>query len=222
MLPQFEAELRTANDALRGVVISRRTFKEGFPILRALYIAVVARTIGYRGAIAGWERRFHEWERAADDWWPVVDEDEPEAFVLYDADVASQPAAVRDLWPTFKVLTVPKDGLLELVETFATALELRTDGRVIAKLQPVPKVDAEAIQYFDFVLASASNLRNRSVLFSLYEPGDGGLVAVEWGEVEVVLADKNDLEKFLAEVATSSETRTRIERMLLVASLEGA
>jgi hypothetical protein len=225
MLPPFDAALKQAIDGLRGHIIKPDASQlEELAVLRTLLVALVARTIGYQGAIAGWTRmdKFYFWGRADPNWWPVDGLAEAQAVESYDVTTKRDLPAVRDLWPTFPALTVPDFGPLGVLASFAAALGLKTDGAVLARIIPVPKADAEAPQMFDFVIYDSSSPRNRSILFSIYERDEGKLAVLDWEETEKVLEGERELERFLQEVATSPETAQRVQRIMLAAELEKA
>jgi hypothetical protein len=222
----IQNELQAASTSLTGhpLVVSADQLDES-AVLRSLLVALVASAVGYRGAIAGWHRvgDYFYWDRADESWWPVSREDEAEAELRYVAKSAFAPASIKDLWPRFSILTVPNTGPLGSLVSFATALALKTDGKVAAKVVAVPRETEESPQLFDFVLYAIERPGTRSVLFSAYEKDAQTLVVLDWDEERDIVVEANDqLELLLASIASSPETRLRIERLALAADLESA
>lgn len=225
LLPAIQGEIAAAAEGLKGQPLKiRPNVIEVAAVLRSVLVALVAKTIGYDGAIAGWERvgNYFYWDRADPTWWPVSAEAENEARTVYAARAISGPVAVKDLWPSFSVLTVPNVGPIGTLVSFATALALKTDGSIAAKIVPVPREDDERPQLFDFVLYSVANPRTRSVLFTAYEKDAQTLVVLDWEDADIVVDANQELESLLARIANSAETRLRIERLALAAEVEDA
>jgi hypothetical protein len=207
--------LSEAMDLLRGGLLEEESVaSRDLAILRTILVALAARCVGYRGPIAGWERvqDLYFWDRADESWWDGNDELEPDGVRLYEAKTAVEAPSVRDLWPAFPALTVPTDGPLAIVDSFAAALGTRTGGEVLAKIQVVPRTGPADPQSYDFVLFAARDRQTRSVLFSVRLDGSELLID-GWVEDEIRLGTPTSIEAFLAQVANADDTRARIERI---------
>lgn len=224
LLPIIQSATIAATEGLRGRPLEiEHHALENDAVLRSVLVALVAKTIGYDGAIAGWRRLsgYFYWGRADATWWPVSAQSTDESRTTYIAKAVASPVAVKDLWPTFAVLTVPNAGPIGILVSFATALALKTDGSVGAKVVPVPREGDERPQLFDFVLYLITNPRTRSVLFTAYEKDGQTLVILDWDDTDLVVDINQELESLLSRIANSDETRIRIERLALAAEAEG-
>jgi hypothetical protein len=55
--------------------LDRETYRVRIGIVRTMLVALIARAVGYRGAITGWTRRpGRRWDAADPTWWTVDDE----------------------------------------------------------------------------------------------------------------------------------------------------
>ena len=185
-------------------------------IVRCMVAALVAKAIGYQGAIQGWERDpSGHYESAA--WFPYEPAVEEEARQIYVAETDDVPADVVKLWPDFAEPQLPEEGLLRTVVSFAAALVQRTSGRVVAQVQPVvdmPKKKKE--RWYEFKILLAGHPSTQSVLLTIVDPGDGTLIIRDW-EDDKNITTENELAKFLGEFAGSEAVHAAVERMMIYA-----
>lgn len=217
IVAEIEEALGVGLSCLMGGGVPRGRVFELLPRLRALASALIARSVNYKGRLAGWTR-FEEgrswYGPTPDGWWNC---DEELTATRYRAGISKGIQDLSDLWPDVPLPTIPEDGLVALLRRHAGALLAKTNGRVYADVWPLPSDPEDGTRRYEFVLRASRRPSAKAVLFVLSEEPEG--VRAEGDDEPVLLTSPADVVEFLRNVSDSRQTRAAIERLLL-ASLE--
>ncbi|XXX77674.1 hypothetical protein WMF30_02700 [Sorangium sp. So ce134] len=221
LLPEMEEELRQRATVLASGEISRsaeardvNTLVTRVEVVRCMVAALVARAIGYAGAIQGWRSGAGGYDGTAD-WFPTAEQAQKEAEHIYRAKTEDVPPNVVKFWPDFAAPQLPGQGLVRVLVSFAAGLAERTGGRVVAQVQPVVDAPKEE-RWYEFKLLLAGNPSTQSVLLTIVDPGDGTLVMRDWGEDQNI-KNEDELAKFLRDFARSEDVQAAVQRMMIYA-----
>jgi hypothetical protein len=216
--PEIAEALAAAESSLSGAEGSRQGFYENFARLRAVVAAFVARTVGYEGRLAGWDRAgdYSFYLPAPAEWWPA---ENGVSATFYSASRAEETPDLAALWPSIEIPTVPSSGLIGLLAQHAAGLASRTDGRVYADLQPLPLDSSGAAWRYEFALRASNRPATKITLFIVRPVGND--VAIDGWDENVTLQTATDVQRFLNRMKDAPETTASIERLLL-AALEAA
>lgn len=209
----IENALRKGEHAIEGIGEVGPEMYALVAVLRTLLAALVAREIGYEGSISGWEKHdpFYFFLPADSDWWHVAEETDAPTFF---ADVVTTKGRIDDLWPSFKMPVVPEEGPIAVLARFAEGLAAKTEGKVLATVQPMPTADP-ATRDYAFVLRAVALPSAQTTLFTM-RPGKNGLKVIGW-TTEALLKDVAEARRFARTIAKSDEAAARIERLLITA-----
>jgi hypothetical protein len=217
ILPELETELNLRDQVLATGSMPSYPENDVEPLVRQIQIlrvtlfAMLAKWVGYDGEIKGWKRdRSNHYEPA--DWWVANPETRRSVWKRFLVEVTD---ATLDLWPDFTKPEVPKEGPLAAVARFADSLANKTDGKVIATLQPVPQSSGDRL--FEFKIMVAGNVGTQVTFFSASEASDGEVRILGWEGEQVLGRDGAQVTSFLKQVAESGEMRETVERMLILA-----
>ncbi|MGK4000727.1 hypothetical protein [Sorangium sp. So ce1024] len=217
VLREMEAALASAEASLFGEGPEPGPDERSTAILRTLLVALVARAVGYRGPISGWERpasrRSYD---PASSWWPVdgsaADRVEPVTAVVPER---GGPTDARELWPFFDAPKVPIQGLVATVASFAEGLEARTNGAVVATVKPLPQGPGE-LALFEFVLAPAGRPTAQRLLFTIEDSGNGRIRITGWDDKPRPFSKDAQLISFLNKLANRAETRELVQELMIL------
>jgi len=129
--------------------------------------------------------------------------------------MTSDPMA--DLWPEFRVPSVPETGLLATIARFAAALEAKTKRLVRARLRPCPE-NGRPTSY-SFVIYAAQEIGTQITWFVVERvpPIQRGVISISAGDEKETFSNENQLRLYLRSIATSQELRARIVEMMVLA-----
>lgn len=218
LLPEMATVLRERRGViLKGLSVSGELARvpaivHRLAIVRCMLVALIARLAKYSGPLA-WD---FESSTAPQFWRPMPDQSNADTSRLVHR--ISHRTTIpfgTSAWPRFEPLQVPADGLIGKLASFAGTLRDRTGSEVEARVDPLPSDDDET--YYDFKLSLPSRPETQSTLFTI-EPFSEGIRIVGWGEGELEVRDEEALRTFIREVATSSDTKRRIQQFLTLAS----
>jgi hypothetical protein len=198
--------LSTAQDYLTNPDLGRQHF-ERLLRLRSTYALLLARAIDYQGPVNKFELL-----RAAP--LPEPETAPPiarEACTYY---LVSEIMTGLSVWPAFALPTLPDSPLVRELVIFAERIRQLTQGKVIARLRPLPKKADDPLQV-SFRLLVNNSPSTQVALFTLEIMADGLLVRV-WGDGPLPLRNEGDLILFAEQLVASEEFSLQVQRLLLI------
>ena len=141
------------------------------------------------------------------------DEDRARALKFYHAQANVPPLAAID-WPQYDTPSIPDNHLVQHLQDFARKLQTKTNGKVAARLQPLPSTE-DGYPTLDFKLYVRIQPSTQTTVFSVDIVGDS-MDVYGWVEDVGTIHTIEELQKFIMQIRDSQDLRKRIERMLLL------
>lgn len=217
LLPELKEELDHRDTAIEAGIMGGdfandlEAMVRRVQILRVILVALLARWIGYDGALNGWARdRSNVYQPAA--WWIINQETAQAAWCRFRAEMTD---GMLDIWPDFTKPAIPTAGPLAAIARFADSLTNKTNGQVIATFQPVPQSSGEKM--FEFKIMVAGNVGTQVTFFSATESEHGDVRLLGWGDEPMLGQDEVLVTKYLEQIARSDDMRETVERLLILA-----
>lgn len=108
-----------------------------------------------------------------------------------------------DLWPTFGRTEPPESGLWATLRAFASELQPRTDGRVLARLDAIKLPHVPVGMAFELRFAATSEPSRPVTMLQVVEQA-GALLLGAPGQAPTVVRTERELADFLGTFATSA------------------
>lgn len=214
--------LNIRTDAMFGILAEGKQNYFQLSVLRTLSVALIAKIINYNGAISGWSKEdpYFFYKPAPSQWWPLALSEYHEAKTDYIARCnEEQDHPIRVAWPLFARLTVPEEGMMGLLGSFAADLGPKTNDIVVAKIQPIPSAKNTDKRIFDFIIMAKEHPNVKLVLFTIELNLDGELSIIGWRDDIVEIKEEQTLMSFLQEISTSQDVQERVQRMIQTSDL---
>lgn len=179
--------------------------------LRRAYAVLLARAINYHGPVS----RFLSASQEEQAGWMRGEEasaeikQEAEHFYLIDEDLSG-----LTIWPRFALHAPPENVLLNRFVSFADGLRQSTQGKIIARLRPLPKKGEEPYR-LSFRLMVNQAPASQVALFTI-EVVPTGLVVRGWTDKPIPLASEVELAEFEQQLSHSAEFDEQVQRLLLI------
>jgi hypothetical protein len=141
------------------------------------------------------------------------DEDRAYALKFYHAE-ANVPSLAAIDWPQYDPPSIPDNHLVQYLQDFARKLQAKTNGKVAARLQPLPSTEDDH-PTLDFKLYVRVHPSTQTTVFSVDIVG-GDMNVYGWVENIDTICTIEELQNFIIQIRDSQDLRQRIERMLLL------
>jgi hypothetical protein len=179
--------------------------------LRRAYAVLLARAINYHGPVSRFLSSSLEeqlgWMRG--DEASVEIKQEAEHFYLIDEDLSG-----LTVWPRFALQAPPENALINRFVSFADGFRQSTQGKIIARLRPLPK-KAEEPYRFSFRLMVNKSPASQVALFTI-EVVLTGLVVRGWTDKPIPLTSEAELVEFEHQLSHSAQFDEQVQRLLLI------
>jgi hypothetical protein len=219
LLEEFEQLPKVRSRGLISTIEGRNIFRDvnRVELLKTMLVSAVATASGYGGPI--WYHHYDD-DGSRQNTTVLVnsktrESTETAATEAFIAQTTILPPA-DGMWPDFSRPSSASGTLVSRIVEFGEVLRSRTDGLVMARVQPSATANEDS---FEFVILVVDNPEVQSILMRFTSTSEGHLVVSDLDDraSSIEIGSGPELEALLSRIARSDSTRERILRMVTFA-----